>query len=139
MAHVADFVDASFRHWDDAELLFDDDRWANADQLYGYSAECGLKAVMKHLGMPVDTDGVPDWKYRKHVQDIWQIFENFVAGKSGQRYLCRLPDDDPFADWSHHDRYAHRQHFDRAGAERHREAAQEIRDMVQSLTEDQGS
>ena len=57
MIHPADFVDAHRRHWEDAELLFDHQRWANADQLYGLSAECGLKAVMQILGMPVDDQG----------------------------------------------------------------------------------
>lgn len=44
MAHPADFPDAHARHWQDAERLAQAGRWANADQLYGYSAECGLKA-----------------------------------------------------------------------------------------------
>ena len=54
MPHPSDFTDAHCRHWDDAELLFKLQRWANADQLYGFSAECGLKAVMTFLGMPVE-------------------------------------------------------------------------------------
>ncbi|MDE0002871.1 MAG: hypothetical protein OXQ29_09265 [Rhodospirillaceae bacterium] len=41
MPHPADFLDAHRRHWCDAELLFNDSRWANADQMYGFSAECG--------------------------------------------------------------------------------------------------
>ena len=70
-AHPADFFDAHRHHWEDAEILFGRHRWANADQLYGFSAECGLKAVMKVLGMPVDTTGTPKrWKHRKHVQDL---------------------------------------------------------------------
>ena len=59
MPHPADFLDAHRRHWCDAELLFNDSRWANADQMYGFSAECGLKAVMKGLGMQVDPVGIP--------------------------------------------------------------------------------
>ena len=55
------------------------------------------------------------------------------------RYLRWLPAGEPFADWSHHDRYAYQGHFDRAGTERHREAAQEIRGMVQNLSLDQRS
>ena len=54
MPHDADFSDAHRRHWEDAELLHAYSRWANADQLYGFSAECGLKAVMQVLGMHVD-------------------------------------------------------------------------------------
>ena len=52
----------------DFQLLFGDSRWANADQMYGFSAECGLKAVMKKLGMQVDvTTGTPAQDaHRKH-------------------------------------------------------------------------
>ena len=42
----ADFLDAHQRHWDDAEHLLQAQRWANADHLYGFAAECGLKAVV---------------------------------------------------------------------------------------------
>ena len=72
MPHPADFVDAHHRHRADAELLFENDRWANADQLYGFSAECGLKAVMQACGMPVDgATGMPTGKYREHLPKIW--------------------------------------------------------------------
>ena len=40
-----DFLDAHMRHWTDAELLYAAQRWANADHLYGISAECGLKGL----------------------------------------------------------------------------------------------
>lgn len=59
MTLPVDFVDAHRRHWADAELLFDHERLGNADQLYGFSAECGLKAVMTGLGMPLDPSGRP--------------------------------------------------------------------------------
>ena len=68
VTYETDFVDAHHRHWEDAELLFDHCRWGNADQLYGFSAECGLKAVMRSSGMPVDNEGTPENRYRKHVE-----------------------------------------------------------------------
>ena len=58
MTHPADYSDAHRRHWEDAELLFTNARWANADQSYGFSAECGLKAMMQSRGMPVRPTGV---------------------------------------------------------------------------------
>ena len=33
MPYDADFTDAHRRHWEDAELLHDHERWANADQM----------------------------------------------------------------------------------------------------------
>lgn len=131
----ADFLDAHRRHWDDAELLFNSSRWANADQMYGFSAECGLKAVMKKLGMWVDATGTPARGHQKHVQHLWPIFLVFAAGRGGARwvpYLRRLPTQNPFANWSHHDRYAHRGWFAQSNVAPHQAAARTILNMVQS-------
>lgn len=49
-----DFVDSHDRHLVDANQLFSSGRFANADQLYGFSVECGLKSLMKAFGMPFD-------------------------------------------------------------------------------------
>ena len=114
-----------------------EERWANADQLYGFSAECGLKAVMQCLGMRGDETGKPvEREHQEHIPCIWQAFAAFAAGRGGQRYLRLLPGGEPFADWSHHDRYAHRRHFKRKGVERHADAARAVRTMVQSLAEE---
>ena len=136
MPHPVDFIDAHRRHWTDAELLFDHDRWANADQLYGFSAECGLKAVMTTLGMPVDTHGIPGPEHRVHVQELWSIFERFAGDRGGARLLRSLPVGAPFSDWSQHDRYAHRRHYRPERVEPHREAARGIRGMVREAQQD---
>lgn len=136
MAHPADFVDAHRRHWEDAELLFGNARWASADQMYGFSAECGLKAVMKELGMSVDATGTPERKHRRHVQDLWPVFRTFARGHGGERHLHRLPEENPFRDWSHHDRYAHRRHWMEANLGRHRDAARGVRNMVELARQD---
>ena len=112
-------------------MLFADDRWANADQLYGFSAECGLKAVMQVLGMPVDDQGKPPPAYSKHVQTLWPVFVTFATNRNGARFLSRLPSETPFDDWSHHDRYAADGHFRRDNVEPHREAARGVIPMVQ--------
>ena len=130
MSKPPDFTDAHSRHWQDAELLFAHDRWANADQLYGLSAECGLKAVMQELGMPVDAAGKPATDYRKHVNALWLIFQDFTNNRDGARYLQMLPPGSPFANWAIEDRYANRDDFRRADVESHRAATQEIARMV---------
>ena len=91
MPRPADFLDAHRRHWGDAELLFAQSRRANADQMYGFSAECGLKAVMKKLGMQVDAaTGKPaEDEHRKHVQDLWPIFLMFATGRGGAQRWTR--------------------------------------------------
>ncbi len=53
-----DFADAHRRHGG-AELLFMSERLGNADHLYGLNAECGLKAVMERLEVPVAPTGLP--------------------------------------------------------------------------------
>lgn len=133
----ADFTDAHYRHWEDAELLYDNGRWSNADQLYGFSAECGLKAVMVVLGMQVDVTGRVEKKYREHAQKLWPIFVQFAADRNGSQYMALLPNGEPFSDWSHHDRYAHRKHFDKANVDPHRRAAQGIQNMVEHAKQDQ--
>ena len=129
MAYPADFPNAHVRHWRDAELLFRAGRWANADQLYGFSAECGLKAVMVAGGMPVDLEtGTPtEPRHRKHIHELWSTFRSFVQGRQTGGLLHRLPEPNPFAAWSHHNRYASSHHFDEEAIAPHRTAAHLVR------------
>ena len=138
MPYQADFHDAHLRHWRDGELLLRCNRWANADQLYGLSAECGLKAVMLGLGMmPVTPHGVPTQReHRQHVNLLWPEFRRFVRGRIGGRYLDLLPGGNPFASWSIEDRYAHRWHFNCARVSPRRSAADGVRKMVRRTRED---
>ena len=74
MASPADFGDAHSRHREDAELLFREQRWANADHLYGLSAECGLnsrwikrpawESVLEEMGNPVVRAGAGRFPHR---------------------------------------------------------------------------
>ena len=137
MTYPTDFEDAHLRHWEDAELLFAHERWANADQLYAFSAECGLKVVMQALGMKIDPAGRPEMReHRQHVQDLWPVFRTFVAGRHGEWYLLQLPDGEPFRDWSHHDRYASRGHYSKPAVVPHQDAARAICRMLQRATLD---
>lgn len=137
MIHLADFSDAHARHWRDAELLLQEERWANADQLYGFSAECGLKAVMVANGMPVDNQtGSPEPHYRKHIQELWGTFRSFVHGRPTASQLHHLPQSNPFEKWSHHYRYSASHHFDAATVSPHRTAARQVHQFYQRLQVD---
>ena len=125
MAFPQDFSNAHRRHWKDAELLFTEGRLANADHLYGLSAECGLKAMLEVEGQSV----VPP--YRSHVDELWDEFRTFANGRKGAMYLSKLPPGNPFSDWTVADRYAHCSHFDPPRVTPHRNAAQQIHVMVQ--------
>lgn len=135
MAHPADFPDAHARHWQDAELLAQAGRWANADQLYGYSAECGLKAVMVANGMPVagQTGSPTKRRHRQHIQRLWGTFRSFVEGRPTASLLRHLPQSNPFAQWSQDNRYAAGHHFSAATVTPHREAARQVRQFCLRL------
>ena len=134
MAHPADFANAHVRHWRDAEYLFDAGRWGNADQLYGLSAECGLKAVMVADGLPVDATGSPRDKYKKHVDRLWGTFRTFVQGRRTGHLLHHIPQSNPFASsWSVENRYANDVHFDQTAVAPHRAAARQVRRFYMRL------
>lgn len=127
----ADFSDAHERHWDDAELLLQAQRWANADHLYGMAAECGLKRLMMAFGMSVNsTTGSPvDNKDWKHANNIWTRFESYRSGHAqGAGYV--LPAPNPFDNWDVSDRYAHQSNFDQALAQGHQVGAQVVRQLI---------
>ena len=137
MPHPADFTDAHCRHLEDAELLFGEARWANADHLYGLSAECGLKAIMLGLGMSVDAEGTPcKQEHRQHMPGLVPVFRDFTHQRGGGAYLASLPGGNPFSGWSIHDRYANRNRFDRADVAPHRNAADRVCRMVERAKQD---
>ena len=134
MTHPADFADAHGRHWEDAELLFGRKRWANADHLYGLSAECGMKAVMKGLGMRVDAQGRPKkLQHRKHVDTLWSAFGNFVKNRGKRNYILTSV---PFKNWSINDRYANQRHFANSHVAPHRDATLRVRNLIQRARQD---
>ena len=127
----ADFLDAHERHWQDAEMLFQRQRWANADHLYGMAAECGLKRLMLAFGMPFDTarDRPAHENDRKHADGIWARFEAYRCGHhQGAGYA--LPAPNPFDNWDVAQRYARQSSFDQARVDAHRAGADEVRGLV---------
>jgi hypothetical protein len=73
-----DFFNAYQRHYKDAESLYTASRWANADHLYGFSAECGLKCIMQNFGMRLDPiTETPPKKDKVHIDQVWDRYEDF--------------------------------------------------------------
>ena len=126
----ADFLDASQRHWDDAERLFQAQRWANADQLYGIAAECGLKCLMRAFGMEVNSkNGSPTKELdRVHANKISARFESYRSGAEATGYVLSTPG--AFDNWDISDRYAHQSNFDKSRAKGHQDGAQAVRDLI---------
>jgi hypothetical protein len=127
----SDFLDAHNRHWQDAEQLFEAERWANADQLFGVAAECGLKKLMLAFGMPFDTNrNMPQERQDKqHADGIWARYEAYRSGHhQGANY--GLTANNPFQDWDVSQRYANQSHFDQARVQPHRGGANEVRQLI---------
>ncbi|MDF3883650.1 hypothetical protein [Cupriavidus basilensis] len=134
---ITDYLDAHYRHLEDAEHLFGASRWANADHLYGVAAECGLKRLMIAFGMKVDTTtGTPSNRQdRVHVMETrkpdnaWDRYETYRSGhNTAAGYV--LTSTNPFIDWDVSQRYAHRRHFDQVRADSHRLGARAVRALV---------
>lgn len=128
-APVEDFLAAHRRHWEDAEFLFDNCRWPNADHLYGVSAECGLKTIIERFGIPIK----PASDYWAHVNKLWPEFRTLVKDRNEMQYIMA---DDPFSDWLIGDRYTDGGHIDRKMAIRHREAAELVLTKLEGTAAD---
>ena len=130
----ADFRDAMDRHWQDAELLYKKDRLANAEHLYGLSAECGLKALMKYLGMAMK-DNKPLKDDSKHINEgLWDRYESYREARGAARFSLPWQDDNfPFEDWNINNRYANRAHFGEDRLKKHRSGAKAVRKLVANL------
>ncbi len=125
----ADYQDAHDRHWDDAELLLRSDRLANADHLYGLSAECGLKAVMRSQGaLPMKGDAPERKDHKVHIDRFWDTYSAYTSGRAS----LRLGDVNPFNDWSVAQRYMHRDRVTTESVQTHRRGAKQVRDLVRS-------
>lgn len=122
----SDFLDASKRHWDDAESLYANQRWANADHLYGLAAECGLKRLMQVFGMQTDAGGKPVLGDDSvHGNAIWLRYETYRGNSPlGPRY--GLPNGLPFSNWHIAHRYANQSNFNSQIIEPHRNGASAV-------------
>lgn len=113
---VVDFISSAHRHIKDGELLEKNGCIENAGQLYGYVAECGIKALfILNGGYPVDSEGSPHGHkvhkkhhLRKHIDGILPSIEFIntqICGRVSSKYLDMLGNINCFSDWSVDYRY----------------------------------
>jgi len=117
---MINFTASTKRHFQDAQLLEANNRRANAGQLYGFCAECGLKALLIALGYPTDADGSPvDRKehkkqdpnvpyIREHINKLTKIMTQidvYASGRNGAKYIALIPNIGLFSDWLVDHRY----------------------------------
>ncbi|WP_124302011.1 SAM-dependent methyltransferase [Pseudomonas chlororaphis] len=126
----ADFLDAHLRHMADGEFLYQTSRLANADQLFGFAVECGLKKLMNAFGMYLGGDGSPAINAdKKHADQVWARYETYRSSSvNGANYV--LPTPCPFQDWSASQRYAKTIDISRVSVEAHRTAAAAVEALV---------
>lgn len=107
-----DFLEAASRHYGDAEHLFAEGRMPNAGQLYGFTAECGLKGILIKYGLASDPEtgdlvGPPHSNpYMKHIDGLVTTVLSFpAADRSYFNLLALMPNLSDFSDWSVNQRY----------------------------------
>lgn len=126
---MTDYLDAHARHLMDGWKLFQAQRWANADHLYGLAAECGLKAVMQ---VAVDAKGKPiDKRYQKHINTLWSEFVTFANGRPQAGYASQIPMNNPFVRWLVDQRYDPESSFSQKQADQHKRGAFAVAKIVQ--------
>ena len=128
-----DYNDSAERHWEDADYLYKDNRLANADQLFGLSAECALKAVMIILNIPLNSMGATlDKKYWIHINKLWVEFDAFAQNRNGAKYAKNIDANlNPFFDWDIAQRYCHRSDIIQQNVDNHKQGALTARQVFQ--------
>jgi hypothetical protein len=129
---VTNYASAAARHWSDAEHLFIASRQDNADQLFGFAAECALKAALFAELSPSAGDELPK-AYYVHIDELW---DKVSSASLRKRYpnvhaLLKLPN--PFLNWGVHQRYVDSGTVMRDQVEAHRKMAQRLLGAAQLL------
>lgn len=133
---------AAIRHLRDAELLLavgvenDPLRWANADHLAGFAAECALK-----VALPAGPDGgVRDGRHRVHIDELWERVptQGLPRCYSGLVTLLRRPVR-PFGDWRAEQRYEEGTAITQAALEGHVAEARRLCGAVGLLGQRRGA
>lgn len=126
---ATDFANAHDRHRQDAEFLENATRLPNADHLYGFAAECGLKALMTVFGMPVTGTGDPRSRDdRVHIDRLWARYPTYLSSQHVADYPLDV--ENYFDDWRAGDRYEGEGHVTSPRLSRHRHGAEHVRALV---------
>lgn len=110
------YTQAARRHFKDAGLLLSGGRQANAGQLLGLAAECGVKAIVVACGAPTDAEGsvgkvsgATGKGFRDHMPELHQAATAFGGllpdGRFSTRYMAMMPKLAAFSDWAVDQRY----------------------------------
>lgn len=136
------YVEAARRHIVDANSLLASSRSANAGQLYGFVAECGLKALLIACGVTADANGEIPWghRFRQHVPKLPDriVAEGHLIpdGSRASQYLTSLAHLGKFGDWLIDHRYWREAALPLTSVTAWKVAAEEILLMLDKAKED---
>ena len=144
------YAEAARRHLHDAETLFNRGRHANAGQLFGFAAECGVKAMLIACKVPADPDGGlpqshPTKLGKKHPlrEHVPLLMDRIVQhgylipdGASATRYMAGLPSLTHLDNWSIDHRYWRENALPLASVADWRVAAVEVGTMLDQAKQD---
>jgi len=100
-----DFAGAAIRHFRDGALLEEKRRVSNADQLFGFAAECAIKSALVGLTGCSDSGALAK-KYIVHIDKLWDLVQVQSIQKRYPGLVVVLKGlQQPFADWSTVQRY----------------------------------
>ncbi|OPY90208.1 MAG: hypothetical protein A4E72_00772 [Syntrophus sp. PtaU1.Bin208] len=110
MEKNVDFQGASSRHFRDAELLMGNKRISNAGHLFGFAAECGIKALLVAYGLETDSSAGDimekrPYRYKTHVNTLINNVQTFPGSRQYSKYLGMMPNLKAFSDWNTGHRY----------------------------------
>jgi hypothetical protein len=98
------YAHAALRHWRDAQLLDQEKRLENADQLYGLAAECAIKKVLLMLPAFSNSGYLLD-AYKHHINVLWDKAKHQSIEKVAPMLPALLRTPNPFSDWQVDQRY----------------------------------
>ncbi len=147
---TVNYEQAARRHLTDAETLFNQGRMPNAGQLYGFAAECGLKAMLLACGVAPDTDGgIPaihptkpkkGHPLRQHMPILTDRIANhgqlIPDGLQATMYMSLMPNLGQFDDWSVDHRYCSDAATPETSVAQWRHAAKEVATMLDQAKQD---
>jgi len=140
---VPDFLAASHRHFDDATLLNEHQRFPAADHLAGFAAECALKAILLgFLGATLGPKGIPASAVEertvehRHLPGLWSQVAQCAAGRNALRFAELVGGPNPFARWDIADRYSVCTHINAADVSDHLAAAARVLAIQQQAAMD---
>lgn len=131
----ATFATAAIRHFDDATALDGQQRWASADHLAGFAAECALKAlIVDFLGAQARNPGDRPYMMQSavrqdfgHLPSLWGQVAMVVQGRAaGSQFGAFMTGGNPFSRWKISDRYQDGRSITASRVRSHLQAARRV-------------